>query len=133
MTRYPYGQELILDIHNCDKLLSPRTLISTYFIVLCDAIDMELCDVHFWDDEDAIPGEEQTHEDTKGTSAICFIITSNITIHYLELRREVYLNIFSCKEFDSEVAKKVSLQYFGGNIINETIIERGRDVKSRTG
>jgi S-adenosylmethionine/arginine decarboxylase-like enzyme len=53
----------------------------------------------------------------KGTSAIQFITTSNITIHTLDLLGAVYLNIFSCKEFEAEVVKEFSENWFKGKTI----------------
>ena len=52
-----------------------------------------------------VPAEEQqTSPKTKGTSAVQFILTSTIVIHTLDLMNAVYVNVFSCKEFDTEKA-----------------------------
>ena len=58
---------------------------------------MEKCEVHFWDDVGVPLEEQQTLPNTKGTSAVCFILTSTIVVHTLDLLRAVYVNIFSCK------------------------------------
>ncbi len=114
--RIPYGKELILDLHNCDPSTFNRKSITSYFERLCDLIDMETCDLHFWDDVGVPENEQQTDPKTKGTSAIQFILTSNITIHTLDLMKTVYINIFSCKEFDSDVAANFSVGWFIGSI-----------------
>ena len=70
------------------------------------------------------PEEQQTEVHLKGTSAVQFILTSNIIIHTLDLLGNVYINIFSCKDFDPENAIKFSKNWFRGEIVNSHIIER---------
>ena len=130
MTRHPYGMEAVFDLVDCDPGRFTRVNIEAFFHELCDAIDMEMCEVHFWDDVGLPEAECQTHPDTKGTSAVCFILTSSITVHALDLRREVFVNIFSCKEFDPMVALGVTVNYFGGIVTDKTIIERGSGAKT---
>ncbi len=55
-----YGKELILDLHDCDPGRFTRSVIRAYFQDLCHAIDMEPCDLHFWDDEGVATAEQQT-------------------------------------------------------------------------
>ena len=120
----PYGKELILDIHNCDTSTFTRKSINNYFIELCNLIDMERCELCWWDDHDVPLEEQQTEPHLKGTTAIQFILTSNIVIHTLDLLQNVYINIFSCKDFDSIIAKKFSEKWFKGEIVSFHEIER---------
>ena len=71
----PYGSELVLDLHGCDSNTFSRSSLDQYFTELCELIDMEKCEVHFWDDVGVDPDEQQTSPQTKGTSAVCFILT----------------------------------------------------------
>ena len=119
-----YGKELILDIHNCDPGTFTRSSLKNYFKELCDLIDMKPSELHFWDDLKTLDEEKQTSPHTVGTSAIQFIKTSNITIHTLDLLRKVFINIFSCKDFDEDVVAKFSEEWFEGNIANKRIIKR---------
>jgi S-adenosylmethionine/arginine decarboxylase-like enzyme len=73
---------------------------------------MERCDLHFWDDVDVDPHEQQTDPKTKGTSAVQFILTSTIVIHTLDLLAATYVNIFSCKEFDANKAEEFTVNWF---------------------
>ncbi len=120
----PYGYELILDLHECDPSTFKRTSIEDFFRKLCKKIDMTQCDLHFWDDVGVAPEEQQTLPHTKGTSAVQFILTSTIVIHTLDLMGAVYINVFSCKEFDSAIVKQFSLAWFKGKIVNNHFIER---------
>lgn len=119
-----YGKELVLDIHKCDPSTFNRRSIRKYFKELCNLIDMERCKLCWWDDHGVPPAEKETEPHLKGTTAIQFIKTSNITIHTLDLMENVYLNIFSCKDFDSEIVKIFSEQWFKGRIANSYVIER---------
>ena len=119
-----YGKELILDIHRCDSSTFTRKSIRGFFTELCTLIDMEQCRLCWWDDY-RVPPEEQEHEaHLKGTSAVQFIKTSNIVIHTLDMLENVYLNVFSCKEFDTEIVRSFSENWFRGKIVNSTTIER---------
>ena len=119
-----YGKELILDLHNCDSDTFTRKSIEDYFKGLCDLIEMDRSELYWWDDH-GVPAEEQeTQPHLKGTSAIQFITTSNVTIHTLDILKNVYLNIFSCKDFDTEAAKTFSENWFKGEIVNSQIIQR---------
>ena len=119
-----YGMELVLDLHDCDPDTFTREAIEMYFSDLCELIDMEPCVLHFWDDRDVPEAERQTNPKTKGTSAVQFILTSSIVIHTLDLLRAVYLNIFSCKHFDSEAAAKFSAEAFGSKDWSVRVLQR---------
>lgn len=119
-----YGKELILDIHNCDTSTFTRKSIRKYFKELCTLINMERCKLCWWDDYGVPLDEQETEPHLKGTTAIQFIKTSNITMHTLDLMKNVYLNIFSCKDFDSEIVKNFSEKWFKGKIANSYVIER---------
>jgi len=119
-----YGKELILDIHSCDTSLFTRERIYVFMVKLCELINMERCEFHIWDDLDLPENERQTSAQTKGTSAVQFIITSNITIHTLDLLGNVYLNIFSCKNFDELNAAEFCEKFWAGKIVSLFTIYR---------
>jgi len=85
---------------------------------------MEPCDLHFWDDVGVPEEERQTDPKTKGTSAVQFILTSNITVHTLDALGAVYVNLFSCKEFCEGPAAAFTEKWFGGRIVRQTTMER---------
>ena len=119
-----YGYELLLDVHSCNPNKFNRDSIDRYFTELCDVIDMERCEVHFWDDVGVPVEEQQTEPHAVGTSAVCFILTSTIVIHTLDLLEKVFVNIFSCKTFDPDVASKFTAEWFKGEVKNSTFVER---------
>lgn len=121
----PYGFELILDLHGCDVDKFDRESITKYMVAVCEAIDMEREDLHFWDYE-GFPPEELAQQPPHllGTSAVQFIKTSNIVIHTLDLLRAVYVNIFSCKPYDRKIAEKITKEWFAATECRAHFIER---------
>jgi len=119
-----YGKELILDLHNCNSALFTRKSIRNYFKQICDLIEMERCKLCWWDDLYTPEEEKETEPHLVGTSAVQFIKTSSIVIHTLDLMSIVYLNIFSCKDFDADAVMKFSADWFKGEIVNKRIIRR---------
>ncbi len=119
-----YGQELILDLHGCDACKFTRGEIEQFCKELCEQIEMERCELHFWDDVGVPEEERQTHRKTKGTSAVQFILTSTIVIHTLDLMNAAYVNIFSCKEFDTDEAAKFTAKWFGSRDWTANVVIR---------
>lgn len=120
----PYGFELILDLHGCDVSTFNRKSIRKFFEQLCINIKMTRCKLHFWDDVGVATKEQQISPHTKGTSAVQFILTSTIVIHTLDLLEAVYINIFSCKEFDRDGAERFARKWFHANECHSHFIER---------
>lgn len=119
-----YGWELILNLHACDASKFTRSEIGVFLEKLCRLIDMERCDLHFWDDVGVPEDEQQKDPKTKGTSAVQFILTSTIVIHTLDLMKAVYVNIFSCKEFDTDQAAKFTAEWFDSKNWNANVVVR---------
>ncbi len=119
-----YGKELILDLHNCDVSTFNRESLDRYFEKICKEIGMVKCERYWWDDVGVAEEERQTSQHTKGTSAVQFILTSTIVVHTLDLLKAVYVNIFSCSEFDKDVAEKITREWFGAKECRTHFIER---------
>lgn len=120
----PYGKELILDLSDCNVETFTRESIGNYFDELCELIDMQAEDRHFWDDEGLPPEQCQTNPKTCGISAVQFIITSTIVLHSLTKLGKVYINIFSCKDFDSDEARDFTIKWFGAGVCGDIIVIR---------
>ena len=119
-----YGKELILDLHDCDAGLFTRREIEDYFKRVCALINMERGKLCWWDDLYTPEAQKETEPHLVGTSAVQFIKTSNITIHTLDILRRVYLNVFSCKDFDERVVIRATKKWFHGEVVNEQVVKR---------
>ena len=119
-----YGKELILDIHSANNKKFNRESIDEYFELICKAIKMKKCERFWWDDYGVPDNEKQTSSHTKGTSAVQFILTSSIVIHTLDILSAIYINIFSCKDFDGDLVRKLTIKYFSGEVKQCILLER---------
>ena len=122
--REVYGKELILDLYECDSTKFNRPAIKRFFKELCALMDMKKCDFHFWDYEGYPEEYKKAPDHLKGTSAIQFITTSNITIHTLDKLQKVFLNIFSCKDFNERQVMLFCVDFFKGQVNNFKTVDR---------
>lgn len=105
MSNKPWGQLLSLNLYDCDfkLLVSPKSL-RKFCFKLCKKIKM-------------IPyGPPIIKKFGKGKlngySLMQFIETSTITIHLDEFGLRAFIDIFSCKIFDINIAQKFSQEFF---------------------
>jgi S-adenosylmethionine decarboxylase len=50
----------------------------------------------------------------EGWSALQFIETSSITIHADEILGRCFIDVFSCRPFDADLAATIAVEHFGG-------------------
>ena len=120
LARVPWGQHLVLDFNGCPKeLLADRENILNWIKELVHAIDMvaygEPVIEHF---------ATHSHE-AAGYTLLQMIETSNIAAHFAENIGQVYIDVFSCKAFDVEVALGICKKYFNPIQANMHNMERG--------
>ena len=121
----PFGFELILDLCECRNIPCTREFLTEFFKDLCERINMERADLHFWD-YDGYPEEYAAAPDhLKGISAVQFIMTSTIVVHTIDVPRSAYVNIFSCKPFDIAKTEAFCVERFGGRVTQRHAMERG--------
>jgi S-adenosylmethionine/arginine decarboxylase-like enzyme len=65
--------------------------------------------------------------DKEGFSMYQLIVTSNISAHFIDEARHIYLDVFSCKEFDIDTVKAVVNNYFNPSKIKVNFIARNAD------
>ena len=120
-----YGIETIIDLQGCDTSTFNRKNIKQYFLQACNLLDVSPEDCYFWDDYRVPKEKQQTNPKTKGTTAIQFILTSNITIHTLDLLAVAFINIFSCEDYNVKLMEEFTVRFFGSSSHRITLIERG--------
>ena len=99
-----YGQELIIDLKDCDKDTFSRKGIQQFMLELCTILGVNREKLHFWDYTPKQKAAAPPH--LKGTSAVQFLTTSNVTVHCLDDLGLVCLNVFTCGEISDKVAKR---------------------------
>ena len=99
------GQLTIINLHECDKnLVKDKRALKKFGIELCKVIDM-------------VPYGKPIVKrfgkgNLRGYSLIQLIQTSNISVHLDEFENKAFIDIFSCKNFDSRKARDFSKQFF---------------------
>ncbi|MDP2682015.1 MAG: S-adenosylmethionine decarboxylase [Deltaproteobacteria bacterium] len=102
-----YGKELVLDLFGCsDRILSKRD-IKRFVYELCDLIKMK----RYKDAYVCYFGNKYS----KGYSIFQFIETSSVTGHFSDEYKSAYLNIFSCKPFNSKEVAAFAKIYFNAS------------------
>lgn len=114
-----YGQELILDLYDCDpKIIRSRKKLQEFVNQLCVLLKMRKYGraiiPHF--------GHHTPH--TAGFSLVQLIETSSITGHFSELWNSVYLNIFSCRPFNTKKAAQFTQKFFRAKKVKNRIVLR---------
>jgi S-adenosylmethionine/arginine decarboxylase-like enzyme len=59
-----------------------------------------------------------------GYTLVQLIETSNICAHFVNEEKAIYLDVFSCKEFDPEIVKDLVVEYFYAANIRPTWMVR---------
>jgi len=62
--------------------------------------------------------------DKAGFTLVQLIETSNISAHFCEETNDMYLDVFSCKPFDSKVVEDTVTEYFGPYQKNKVFVQR---------
>jgi hypothetical protein len=119
-----YGKELIIDLKDCDPTTFNRDSLTEFFTELCDRIDVEQGDLHFWDDLGDYEDGCKTDPNLKGTSAVQFIMMGSIVIRCHDQLGTVYGNLFSCNDFKEEATARFIRKWFEGAINHVIMAER---------
>lgn len=103
-----WGMVASVDVYGCDqKLISDKAEIKKFIIALVDHIGMKRYG------EPMI--ERFAEGELEGCSALQFIETSSITMHFDETENRAFVDIFSCKYFDYPQAEQFCREYLKGN------------------
>ena len=119
-----YGKSISIELHGCDSTLFTRKHLKRFVKELCVEIDMVPAKLVFWDYKYWPWAKAKAAPHLKGTSLVQFIQTSSIVIHTLDDLKAVYIDLFSCGDFDSEQVVWFAENYFNGQSINSEDMER---------
>lgn len=112
-----WGYHLHLDVAGCNpEAIRSSQTIYDFSKELVQAIDM----VPYGEPEIVNFGTE----DKAGYTLIQLIETSNIVAHFVNEYNHIYLDVFSCKNFDQNVVKQLVKKYFGAKKMKKTFLRR---------
>lgn len=117
-----FGPHLIIDAGGCDRA---KLVDQTYLYRLLNELPgkigmtkMTLPHVVEWLDKWA---------ETPGFSGFVMLAESHISLHTFPDSDYVFLDIFSCRDFDVESAKKMLIEAFGAKKVTVNLVQRGLD------
>lgn len=115
-----FGQELILNLYNCDLAkISSGKEIKKFVVELCDNV------IHMKRyGKPLIPHFGHDNPITSGYSLVQLIETSNVSAHFSEYKKSVYLNIFSCAWFDPKKTTDFCKKFFGAKRAEAHLLKR---------
>jgi S-adenosylmethionine/arginine decarboxylase-like enzyme len=114
----PWGHQSCIDLYDCNpETIRDAAKIKQFVAEMCILIDMkpfgETKIVHFGD-----------NERVAGFSMTQLIETSLISAHFANQTNTVYLDVFSCKYYDSEKASDFAKRFFEAKETRLQIISR---------
>jgi S-adenosylmethionine/arginine decarboxylase-like enzyme len=114
----PWGLLTCIDLYECNpETIRDAEKIREFVVKLCDLIEMkrfgETQVVHF--------GEE---ERVAGYSMTQLIETSLISAHFANQTHTTYLDVFSCKVYDSQAVVDFAKGFFQAKRVNIQVIQR---------
>lgn len=115
-----FGQELILNLYECSlEKISSGEEIKKFVIELCDKV------IHMKRyGEPLIPHFGHDNPITSGYSLVQLIETSSVTAHFSEFKKAIYLNIFSCAEYDPKATEEFCVKFFEAKKVESTVLQR---------
>jgi S-adenosylmethionine decarboxylase len=117
-----FGPHLMLDLRKCcgEKLKDYKHIFSV-LDELPDKIGMTKITQPY-----VFPYSGLVPED-KGITGTVIIAESHISIHTFQEKDYCFVDVFSCKDFDVEVAAKYIIDAFESKEYDKHVVERGKD------
>lgn len=114
-----FGWELILNLYKCDSgIITSKEQLKSFIINLCNVLSMNRYG------EPLIERFGHNSPITLGYTVVQLVETSSITMHISELTKAVYMDIFSCKNFDRDVVRDFCLSSLSASTVVEHFIVR---------
>jgi S-adenosylmethionine decarboxylase len=114
-----WGRHLVLDCSSCDRAaVRDADAIREFCADLVSSIGMVAY-------REPVLEHFATHlPEAAGYSLVQLIETSAVTGHFCDASGDAYLDVFSCKDFDPEVAVRVVRRHFRPRMIRRTNLYR---------
>jgi len=114
----PWGLHSCIDLYDCNpETIRDAAKIKQFVAELCVLIDMkrfgETTVVNFGEDERVA-----------GFSMTQLIETSLVSAHFANLSNTTYLDVFSCKYYDTQKAADFAKKFFGAKEVRLQVIKR---------
>ncbi len=112
-----WGKLALINLYDCDKnLIKNKREIKKFIKELTKKINMKGIN--------SAKIKRFGKESLKGYSAFQFIETSSITCHFDETENRAFIDIFSCKDFETDKIKNFCKEFFQAEKAKSEIIIR---------
>jgi S-adenosylmethionine decarboxylase len=102
-----WGYHLTLDCHDCDRSsIKDGEHVKGFIQELMKRIDMKPIG------DTRVEYTAAEFPDKAGLTAVQIIVTSTIVAHFIDSTGDLYLDVFSCKQFDIETVVNTVDEYF---------------------
>jgi len=102
-----WGYHLTLDCHDCNRdRIKDIDGVKEFIKELMKRIDMKPIG------ETRVEYTAAEFPDKAGLTAVQIIVTSTIVAHFIDSTGDLYLDVFSCKQFDIETVVSTVDEYF---------------------
>lgn len=121
-----WGKHAIVDASGCDlEAIKNIRLIEDFINELIEKSNMTKWGELFWMDlKETDNIGDKDFKEVAGISCCQFITTSNITCHFANNSKSMYLDFFSCKDFSEETVILLVNKYFKPKKIKIRCIDR---------
>jgi len=116
-----YGMHLTLRIANVEKseALNLPEIVHKFLVKLVTDIGMRIL-------AGPLVAAEHSDEGKSGCSGLIILYESHAAIHTYVDMREAFLDVFSCKQFNTEQVSETIREFFGEHSITESnLLDRG--------
>jgi S-adenosylmethionine/arginine decarboxylase-like enzyme len=111
-----WGYHLILDVSDCNQDVDNPSVVAAFLKEMVEVLKM------------VAVGEPLVHQFTdprgRGTSGVQIITTSSLTFHSDDVDWAAYIDVFSCKQFEPQVAIDLTVKYFEPKHIGKLFLYR---------
>ena len=126
MMKSDAGLHLIFDGYVKDSNVFNSEKLTTLFRKLAAALEMQIIMGPEFLEVELDPSKltSDVFEDEGGITGMCVISTSHMSIHCWPLRKCFSMDVFSCKRFDSDKAKKIVEDFLDVSKVNVLNVDR---------
>lgn len=120
------GLHLIFDGYVKDASVFNSEKLTAVFKQLADALEMQIIMGPEFLEVELDPSKLQSDvfQDEGGITGMCVISTSHMSIHCWPLRKCFSMDVFSCKNFKSDVAKALIKEALSVEEVNVLVVDR---------
>jgi len=114
------GTHLILDLKDCKEIerLSNEKLIKNFFLELVKISEMKAIT------KPSVLYYEHKEKEESGITGYIIISDSHISVHTYPFKKSLYLDLFSCRRFDSDKISDYTKELFKPNKTTKKLIKR---------